>query len=349
MSGLRAAIPPDLRGRYRHDPALRVLHTAAGALVRVLPLLRQPPAPPKARADRLRVRVARRVAASVDGTVVAFDLESADGAALPRWHPGAHIDLVLGSGAVRQYSLCGDPGARQRYRIAVRRLDDGRGGSREIHETLHAGALAEIGAPRNAFPFAVGAGALARPLRFVAGGIGITPILPMARAAAAAGLDWSLVYCGRDRTSLPLLGDLTEHGPRTRLRLDAEHGPADPGALLAGVPEGAIVYCCGPEPMIDAVTAAAARIAGVDVFSERFAPRAAPGGTPFRIRAAGSGRTLTVPADRSALDVLLEWNPDLPYSCGQGFCRSCRTTTAAGTEFLPCVDRLDGGEIVLDL
>ncbi|QIS21411.1 PDR/VanB family oxidoreductase [Nocardia terpenica] len=346
---IRAAIPPDLYGRHDRDRLLRAVHLAVQAMMALLRVSPPPPPTPPARRDRHPVRVARRYDATPDGTVVALEFERTDGVPLPAWHPGAHIDLTLPSGTYRQYSLCGDPADRHRYRIAVRRIDNGRGGSREIHARLTEGVAFGIGTPRNAFPFAVGGDPLTRrPVRFIAGGIGITPILPMLHAATALELPWSLVYAGRDRASLPLLDEIESFGPHTSVHLDSDHGTATPAHLLTGITDNTIVYCCGPAPMIDAVKAVTATMPGVDLFSERFNPPPIIGGEPFDITLTRTGEVIHVPADRSALDILLEHRPHLPYSCRQGFCHSCRLDTADGP-FQPCVDRPPARRIELDL
>lgn len=272
------------------------------------------------------------------------------GGALPPWHPGAHLDLVLPSGRVRQYSLCGDPADRRSYRIAVRRLEDGGGGSLEVHG-LRPGTPLTVRGPRNGFPFVAAPAYL-----FLAGGIGITPIAPMVRAAAAAGADWRLVHTGRDRASLPLSTVLAGLDPsRIRLRPDDEHGgPAAGAELLADLPAGAAIYCCGPPPMIEAVR----RAVPVDhgFHSERFSPPPVVGGRPFLVEFADGG-AVEVPADRSALDAVLAARPDIPYSCQQGFCGTCHVRLVAGAterdtagpgRMALCVGRAVGDRVVVE-
>ncbi|RMI30231.1 hypothetical protein EBN03_23525 [Nocardia stercoris] len=151
--------------------------------LRLLRWLAQPGSQTAPGAHRHQVRVVRRTAVAVDGSVVAFEFERPDGSPLPSWQPGAHIDVTLPSGRYRQYSLCGDLADRTRYRIAVRRIEGG--GSAELHDEVAEGTMLTVGTPRNAFPLAVGGGAAtARPVRFIAGGIGITPILPSVTVAA---------------------------------------------------------------------------------------------------------------------------------------------------------------------
>lgn len=216
---------------------------------------------PRSRALRLRVTARETVA---DG-VVQLRLEGGD---LPRWEPGAHVDLVLPSGLVRQYSLCGDPADTSSYTVATRLVEDGRGGSREVHEQVRVGAELEVRGPRNRFPLVE-----APAYVFVAGGIGITPVLPMLRALPES-VNWRLLYAGRTRESMPFLTEIEEFGAG---RVTVVAGLPDLDGELADVPEGAVVYCCGPEGLMAAV---AERFPDVRV--ERFAPRASSTGKPSR-------------------------------------------------------------------
>ncbi|MFD3804708.1 PDR/VanB family oxidoreductase [Streptomyces sp. NPDC058611] len=276
---------------------------------------------------------------------------------LPAWAPGAHVDVTLPSGLVRQYSLCGDPAEGGRYTIAVRLVEDGRGGSREAHAQLVEGAELELRPPRNRFELVP-----APSYVFVAGGIGITPILPMLRAATAAGAGWSLLYGGRSRASMPFLADLAAYGDRVTLFPQDETGLPDLAPLAAAGP-GTLVYCCGPEPLMDAVVAAAADPAAVRL--ERFTAAAATGrARPFTVELRRSGRTVEVAADETALAAVRRELPDTPYSCEQGFCGTCQHRVLAGPvdhrdtlltdqeredSMLLCVSRARDDRLVLDL
>ncbi len=264
-------------------------------------------------------------------------LRLGNGGALPAWRPGAHLDLVLPSGLTRQYSLCGDPADRSHYRIAVRRIGAASG---EVH-ALAPGTRVTVRGPRTAFPL-VGDG----PFLFVAGGIGITPILPMVHRCLASGADWRLVYTGRSRESMPFLGELPGDD-RVWIRPDTEYGiPASGAELLEGLPRQASVYCCGPPPMITGVRVDLGPTAARAVHFERFAPPPIVAGEPFRLTLRRSRQVLKVPGDRTALDVLREARPGTPYSCRQGFCGTCAVPTADGGSMRLCVDR---GTAVLDL
>ncbi|MFJ3964088.1 PDR/VanB family oxidoreductase [Streptomyces sp. NPDC090036] len=286
--------------------------------------------------------------------VLQLTLESPD---LPAWSPGAHVDVTLPSGLVRQYSLCGDPADGGRYTIAIRLIEDGRGGSREAHAQLVEGAELELRPPRNRFELVPAASYV-----FVAGGIGITPILPMLRAATAAGADWTLLYGGRSRASMPFLADLAAYGERVSVLAEDESGLPDLAAV-AGAGPGTPVYCCGPEPLMRAVTDAAPDPAAVHL--ERFSPAAEPGpGRAFTVELRRSGRVVEVAADESALAAVRRELPDTPYSCEQGFCGTCQHRVLAGgvdhrdelltdqereDSMLLCVSRAKEDRLVLDL
>ncbi|MFE5486398.1 PDR/VanB family oxidoreductase [Streptomyces sp. NPDC056527] len=293
-----------------------------------------------------------------------------EGTGLPAWQPGAHVDLVLPSGLVRQYSLCGDPADTDTYTVATRLIEDGRGGSREVHEQLHEGTEIEIRGPRNRFPLVDSPAYV-----FVAGGIGITPVLPMLRAAEAAGADWRLLYCGRSRATLPYLDEIEKlggersetgvppAGGRGRVTVVAEDESGLPElGFLAEVPEETAVYCCGPDGLMDAVTAAMPE--GRTPYLERFSPTATTGGGAFELELRRSGRTVTVAADQSVLAAVRSELPGVTYSCEQGFCGTCQqrvlegeidhrdellTDAERGDSMLICVSRCAGERLVLDL
>ena len=298
--------------------------------------------------------VISEIRTEADG-VRSLRLSGPGGGALPAWHPGAHLDVLLPSGRTRQYSLCGPPGERRHYRIAVRRLADGAGGSREIHDELSEGDRIVARGPRNAFPFVRG-----RSYLFVAGGIGITPILPMVRAARTRGADWRLVYTGRSRASMPFLGEIGAlPAERVWIRPDTEFGvPAAGGELLAHAPLGAAVYACGPVPMITSLRLDLPGSTARGLHWERFSTPPIIDGRAFGVELARSGRTVEVPADRTALDAIGEVMPEVAYSCRQGFCGTChvpllsgqvrRRGRARGDDVALCVDR-GLGHIAVDL
>jgi ferredoxin-NADP reductase len=245
-------------------------------------------------------------------------------------------------------------------------VPDGGGGSQELHDEVREGAELGIRGPRNAFRLVEAPSYL-----FVAGGIGITPILPMVQSVAAAGRPWRVVYLGRSGASMPFLDELSAlRGGSVLVHEDGEGGFADVAAILgerAALPPVPDLYVCGPPPLMDAARQV---LRAVDkrapVFSERFSARPVVGGEPFRVRLAQSGQVVEVGADETALTAIRRVRPETRYSCQQGFCRTCRCKVLEGTvehrdthglrpaeresSMLICVSRAGAGqELVLDL
>jgi ferredoxin-NADP reductase len=301
-----------------------------------------------------------RVQAEADD-VVSLTFVDPAGRVLPAWCPGAHLDLLLPSGRQRQYSLCGDPDETHSYRIAVRLIGDGGGGSREVHEDLRPGDVVRVRGPRNAFRLLD-----APSYAFVAGGIGITPIVPMVRTASRRGVPWRLVYLGRSRATMPFITELEAcPGGRVDLHCDDEHGFADLANVIGGF-DGADVYVCGPPALMDTTRQLSRAIDhSAPVFSERFSPLTVVGGKPFEVVLARSGQTVQVAADEPALAAIRRVLPGVPYSCQQGFCRACKCRVLDGEvehrdngtlldlerddQMLICVSRAAGRRLVLDL
>ncbi|MET7683545.1 PDR/VanB family oxidoreductase [Streptomyces sp. NPDC005423] len=292
--------------------------------------------------------------------VLALTLRHPSGEPLPDWEPGAHIDVVLGPGLERQYSLCGDPADRASWRIAVLREPAGRGGSAHVHERLAPGDSVLVRGPRNHFRLEP-----APRYRFVAGGIGITPVLPMLAAAEAAGADWTLLYGGRTRNSLAFIGELARYGDRVTLAPQDETGLLDLASVAVDAGDGTLVYCCGPGPLLDAVEA---RCPASVLRVERFRPtvQATGGDGEFEVELALSGRTLTVPAGVSVLDTVRAAGVEVLFSCAEGTCGTCETDVLEGTPdhrdsvltdaereagetMLICVSRCRGKRLVLGL
>ena len=195
--------------------------------------------------------------AEVADGVVALTLRQIADSPLPRWSPGAHVDLILDGAPTRQYSLCGDPADHHLWRLGILRDAEGGGGSRYVHDRLPPGDTVRVRGPRNNFALAASPRYL-----FIAGGIGITPILPMIAAAQAAGADWSLLYGGRRRASMAFLGELARYGSRVTVAPQDETGLLDLDSLLGTPQPGTLVYCCGPEPLLTAVEIALRGLAG---------------------------------------------------------------------------------------
>jgi ferredoxin-NADP reductase len=364
LSRLRQA-PPSVFGLTRHDLLVTVGDAIISSGLAVATAVRRP-RPPATVDRRIRLRVTDRQVVAHDQDVVALTFDAADGAALPRWHPGSHIDVHLPSGLIRQYSLCGDPDVQGSYRIAVRRIPDGGGGSIEAH-TLAVGDVITTSGPRNAFPMTVpGFGSPTRRLRFVAGGIGITPVLSMLHRAERLGIDWSMIYTGRSTDSLPFLHELERFGSQVTIRTDDAHGLPSADDLLGDCAPGTAVYACGPAPMLTAIRTRLVGEDDVELHFERFAAPPVTDGRPFSAQIASTGRTVEVAADETLLTALTKAGVHAPYSCQQGFCGTCRIKTLAGTVehrdgllsetehaagmMLTCVSRAPEGErLTLDL
>lgn len=347
-------------------PAVTALGKTLPAVLRLSPLLgpvRQP-----TWVDRsLNLVVRERSVVAADQDVVAFTLAAVGGGELPRWRPGAHLDFTLPSGAVRQYSLCGDPRDRYRYRIAVRRIPEGKGGSIELHDAVRVGDVLGVKGPRNAFPLATTGhlNAGVRQFHFVAGGIGITPILPMLAVATERGLPWTMTYAGRSKESIPFRDELARYGERITVRTDDEDGMPTAADLLPPLHPDLAVYCCGPGPMLKVIRDAVAEYPGAELHFERFSAPPIENGVPFQVQLGGGGPVLDVGPQNSALDAVLAARPGTPYSCRQGFCGTCKVKVLAGNpdhrdtlltetqraegQMLLCVSRADGGRLVLDI
>ena len=309
---------------------LRMADVAVTTMWAVSGTLRRPrlPAPTD---PTLTLTVVDRTVAALDENVVALTLARADGSALPPWHPGAHIDVALPSGRVRQYSLCGDPSRNDSYRIAVRRIPSGGGGSLEVHDALPVGASITTSGPRNAFPLSVpGYGSPTRRVRFIAGGIGITPILPMLDLAERLNVDWSMIYAGRSAESIPFLDEVRRFGARVRIRTDDVDGLPTADELLGECDSGTTVYACGPAPMLTAIRQRLIGRDDVELHFERFAAPPVLDGEAFGVTVASSRAEIAVAADETLLTALQRAGVNPPYSCQQGFCGTCRIRVLNG-------------------
>ena len=296
--------------------------------------------------------------------VVAITLRDPGGAALPAWTPGAHVDLLLTPELIRQYSLCSSPSDSHRIRIGVLREPGGRGGSAFVHDRLTAGATVRVRGPRNHFPLAGSPAYL-----FIAGGIGITPLLPMLAEADAAGADWELWYCGRSRATMGFTGELARYGDRVHLFPKDERERLDLASVLGTPLAGTLVYCCGPERLLaDAEQRCAGWPPGA-LHLERFAARpgqAPASGREFELILARTGITLTVPAGRSVFDVVQEAGVSVLGSCHEGICGTCEQVVlegevdhrdsvlspdeqAANETMMICVSRCHSSQLTLDL
>lgn len=301
--------------------------------------------------------------------ILGLELVAADGAPLPPFEAGAHIDLHLPNGLIRQYSLCNDPHEHHRYRIAVLRDSASRGGSQAVHELLRIGQRLNISAPRNLFALDEQA---PRSL-LLAGGIGITPLLSMAWRLHALGADFALHQCVRSGKLAAFAERLASAPFAARAHLHCDDGSTeqklDLPALLAAEPAGSQLYVCGPNGFMEYVldTARAQGWTEERLHREYFAaPEAESDGGAFTLRIASSGLELQVPEDRTALEVLEDAGFDIPVSCGQGICGTCLTRVVDGQpehrdlflsdeekarndQFTPCCSRSRSACLVVDL
>lgn len=273
---------------------------------------------------RARLQAIRYLAEGIH----AYEFVACDGAALPPFTAGAHIDLHLPNGLVRQYSLCNPQDERHRYVVGIKRDPASRGGSSHAHDHLKVGTVLDVSAPRNHFALHEEA----THTVLVAGGIGVTPIACMAQRLRALGRPFTLHYGVRRREDAAFLDVLS--GPELRLHVDAEHGnaPMDVRSVVGAAPAGAHLYCCGPGPMLDAFEAACAARPPAQVHVERFAavaPPAAEGG--YTVQLARTGRSVFVRPGCTILDALRADGLDVPASCEQGICGTCETRVLSGT------------------
>ena len=296
--------------------------------------------------------------------MVTLTLARPAGGRLPDWAPGAHVDLVLPDGTTRQYSLCGDRFDAFRYQVAVRREAAGHGASAYIHDRLREGDVLETGGPRNNFPLVP-----ADRYLFIAGGIGITPLLPMVAQADLLGADWTLLYAGRTRASMPFLAELAGYGPRVRVFAAGAGQRLDLAAWLSEPRPGAKVYCCGPDRLLAEARDRCADWPAYSLRTERFTPAAWPataGSGPFEVELARTGATVTVGPGVTVLDAALGAGASVLSSCRRGLCGTCETGVLAGRPehrdsllddeerargdcMFICVSRSAGGRLVLDL
>jgi tetrachlorobenzoquinone reductase len=285
-------------------------------------------ATPRAASLNARIRTIRHEAERV----LSIELVPSNDEAFPLFTPGAHIDLHLPNGITRSYSLLNSPDDSGRYVIGVLNDANSRGGSRYVHEQLRCGSIIGIGQPRNNFALDESAASTV----LIAGGIGITPMLCMYRRLRETGRHVRLVYCTRSRQQASFLDELATLGGDVQLHVDDEHDgrPFDLGAFLAQQSEDVHAYCCGPNAMLNAFETACAAAGIRHVHIERFAANAAAASaapqTGYTVELARSGKTLAVPAGKALLDVLLEADVDVDYSCREGLCGACETKVLGG-------------------
>jgi vanillate O-demethylase ferredoxin subunit len=312
----------------------------------------------------LDVRIARREDTATD--TVALELVALDGGELPPFEAGAHVDVVVAPGLMRQYSLCNDPRERHRYRLGVLRDPASRGGSESVHRHFAEGQVIRIGRPRCNFPLA----ADDRPAVLVAGGIGITPLLSMAHALHTRGTPFVLHHCARSADRAAFAHELAASAFAPSVRSHHDDGPpAQRFALDEALADTrGHLYVCGPEGFIEFVTqgAAARGWPAERVHVEHFKAGVSQTGTAFTVVAARSGVSVQVPEGRSVAQALIEAGVDIPLSCEQGICGTCLVPVlegtpehrdeyqtdeekAANTHMTPCCSRARSARLVLDV
>ena len=301
----------------------------------------------------------------VAGDVLTLELASPQGLRLRDWSPGSHIDLVLPNGMTRQYSLCGDRWDPFTYRVGVLREQTGRGGSAFVHDGLEVGDLVGVGGPRNNFALVP-----SEQYLFVAGGIGITPLLPMVAQAELLGADWRLLYGGRTRTSMAFLDELAPYGDRVQVVPRDELGLRHHLPAFLGDPRpGVAIYACGPAGLLAGMEVACAGWPAHTLRTERFVADELGGPvrtTSFEVELARTGATVTVTPDRTVLEAVGAAGVDVLSSCRQGICGTCETTVLTGVPdhrdallddderlandcMFICVSRARSDRLVLDL
>lgn len=296
--------------------------------------------------------------------VVQLTLTDPSGA-LPAWTPGAHVDLEFGD-IVRQYSLCGDPTDATTFKVAVLREPESRGGSSYVHDTLAVGDTLTVRGPRNHFPLAASPKYI-----FIAGGIGITPLMPMIDQAEASGAQWHLYYRGRSRATMAFVDWATGFGDKVTILAKDEDTTLDLAEVLGDPDDQTLIYICGPERLIQgAEEICAASWPSGALRLERFSPKEVEvpegGNTAFELVLARSGMTLQVPPDKSVFEVVQDAGVTVLASCQEGVCGTCEQAVIEGDvdhrdsilneeereandAMMVCVSRCFSKRLVLDL
>lgn len=314
--------------------------------------------------DFLRLRIAGKQ--KIAREIWRFDLTDSGGAPLPRFEAGSHVTVRVPNGTRRSYSLCNDPQDSDRYVIAVKRDGVGRGGSMSMVDDTGMGDLIDVSPPKNAFPLDT----RAKEFILIAGGIGITPILSMARQLKSEGIrKFRLYYLARDPEGTAFIDELQDAEWRQFVKIHHDFGDIgnafDFWSLLER-PKQAHIYCCGPRVLMDTVRDMTGHWPSGTIHFESFGAGAANDrkNTPFSVYLKRSEISLQIPAHKSILDVLRESNVRVPSSCESGTCGSCKVRLCSGeadhrdlvlredekqTQIMVCVSRAKTDALVLDL
>jgi vanillate O-demethylase ferredoxin subunit len=317
--------------------------------------------------NTIKVKVINKVQEALD--IASFELAREDGASLPSFSAGSHIDVQVNDDILRQYSLCNPPHETYRYLIAVLRDPASRGGSVAMHDRIKPGDVITISEPKNHFPLTQAK----RSLLF-AGGIGITPILCMAEHLARIGADFEMHYAARSEERMAFLERIKSGTFADRVHFHFDDGDAaqklDVKKVLAGESPDTALYVCGPTGFISHVidSAEAAGKAADTIHKEYFGAvvQTSANDGVFEVKLARSGALYSVPIDKTVLEILLDNGIDVPHSCEQGICGTCLTRVLEGTpdhrdmylsdeeqgqndQFMPCCSRSKSKLLVLDL
>ena len=286
--------------------------------------------------------------------VVVLEMASADGQPLPAFDAGAHVDVHLPQGVVRQYSLCGNPADRGAYRLGVLKDPKSRGGSQAVHALLKEGTELRIGVPRNQFPLEMSAPHTV----LLGGGIGITPMIAMAYALDDAGRSFELHYSGRQRAACAFLDELaaSPFADRVHLHFDdeADEQKLDLDSVLGAAVPGTHMYTCGPTGFMDWVIGEARRLGLPEpqIHKEYFQVDVAGGGKAFDVVAQKTGKTVRVESDQTIIEALATIGIKVQVSCEQGICGTCLCTVLEGEPehrdvFLTDEEKADNDQILL--
>ena len=277
-----------------------------------------------------------------------FEFRDVEDKSLPEFSAGAHIAIRTQNGLLRKYSLCNDPAERDRYLVAIKRETNGRGGSANLIDNTKAGDELMVAPPVNDFALPQ----RAQDFLFIAGGIGITPIMAMIKEVVRQGKHFRLFYCSRSPETTAFIDDL--NAPEFKDRVVIHYDEGDPGksldlkSILAERKNREHLYCCGPRPLMEAVRHFTDHWSAAAVHFEAFseAETHKPTDKPFKVRLSHSGDVIEVPTDKTILEVLREHGLEVPSSCETGTCGTCRTKLLAGKAdhrdlYLPDHDRAD--------
>lgn len=301
-----------------------------------------------------------------------YELVSKDGTVLPSFDAGSHIDLHLPSGIIRQYSLSNDPAETHRYVIGVLRDEQGRGGSKEVHQTLKVGDLVQTSHPRNHFHLDESA----KKVILLAGGIGITPLKSMGHRLKSLNIPFELHYCTRAQENIAFLQELQKISDSDKIQFHLDGGVPENGlniaAMIEGLESGAHLYYCGPAGFMKACAQAATKRSDIHVHFEHFKAPEKEGGQAdiksvlgeLAIQIHSTGQKMTLSKSESLIDVLAKLGVEVSTSCQSGLCGTCKTRYISGdvehgdcilsdaehAEYLtPCISHIKSGTLVLDL